>query len=158
MEVDSDLAESRTFPLPQRELLVVQPRSTRPSKPDATAQRIIRKHFVETTLDDLRRMQDHSGQPSASNYVQHLFKTIRQARDIAGSDPFLAVLIALHDALAYENRWADYSASQYDGALHVLAKYANQDVFPEKIEKAIMELEDLGFDTTPFAVITDDAE
>lgn len=158
LQVDSGQEVIRTNLSPQFDLIVVPQQSKRQPELDATAERIIRKHFVETLLEDLRQIQEHSGQPSAANYAKQLFTTLRQARNVAACDPFLPVLMALHDALAYNNAWADYSSSQFEGARRVIGKYANQPIYPAKAEKAIMELEDLGFDTTPISVLTADAE
>jgi hypothetical protein len=72
-------------------------------------------------------------------------------RDVTPLDPFVEVLMALHDALAFENRWAEYSATQYEGARKIIRKLVlPKRLSDEKAEKAMMELERLGFDTTPF--------
>lgn len=143
---------SETF-LDQRELFSRSiPLPRLPVKLEPEALRILRKHFVEQIIRDLRRIEHYTGAPNAADYAASLFRTMRQVRDQAPSDPFVAVVLALHDSLAYKNRWGDYTANQYEQACAILAKFANQELFPEKVEKAVMELEAAGFDTTPFEV------
>jgi len=145
----SDLQASQD----QRELFSPPAAASRPtSKLEPAAVRILRKHFVEIIIADLKGIQRNAGKPSSAVYAESLLRTMRQVRDLTSSDPFSAVVVALHDALAYKNRWADYRADQFEQARAIIAKYANQEVFPDKVEKAIMELESAGFDTTPFEV------
>jgi hypothetical protein len=61
------------------------------------------------------------------------------------------VTMALYDAMAFQNQWLNYTAEQYEGAHRVLRKLAGRaQLRNNNIENAIMDLEDLGFDTTPF--------
>ena len=86
-----------------------------PSTPklDADAQRILRAHFARQILTDLRRIQQHCGKPTSAVYADSLLRTMRSMRDLSPFDPYLEVAMALYDALAYQNRWFGYNASQF---------------------------------------------
>jgi len=130
--------------------------SPRVAKLDPTAQRIMRTHFTKKILTDLRQIQQHCGEPKAAIYADSLLHTMREMRDLLPFDPYLEVVMALHDALAFQNRWSEYSSSQYAGAYSVLKELVKQEYLSnDKTEKAIMSLEELGFDTTPFGVDVD---
>lgn len=87
----------------------------------------------------------------AAVYVKILLNRIRAMRALLTFDPFLEVLMAFHDSLAVENKWFEYSAEQYEKAYNLLKRLGQKrSIKNEMIEKAIMELEDIGFDTTPF--------
>jgi len=60
--------------------------------------------------------------------------------------------MALYDALAFQNRWIDYNASQYKGAHSLLTTLLHSQLSKKDVELAILALEDLGFDTLPFGV------
>lgn len=118
-----------------------------------TAQKILRSHFANQLLPSLKALADHSDEVTAARYVADLLTTMRTARDIAPFDPFLDVVLALHDALAADNRWIEYSSEQLAGAYDVLRKCSQYSTISnDKAEKAILELEELGFDTTPFSL------
>ena len=155
---DSNLPEPITYRPSQREMPFVQPSPAKLTKLDPSAERIIRKHFVDKLLVDISLIQPHLGRTTSANYALRLFNTLRQVRDTEGGDPFIAVLMAFHDALAYKDQWASFSVQHYESARRILAKYANQDILPEKAEKAIMELEIAGFDTTPIVIQEDETE
>jgi hypothetical protein len=71
-------------------------------------------------------------------------------RDLVPFDPYTEVAMALYDAMAFQNRWLDYTAEQYEGAHHLLRNLAvRSQLRNNDIENAIMDLEELGFDTTP---------
>ncbi|HAG83019.1 MAG TPA: hypothetical protein DCL61_18120, partial [Cyanobacteria bacterium UBA12227] len=60
------------------------------------------------------------------------------------------------DALAFQNRWIDYKASQYQGVYELITSLVNQEkINNEEVESAILTLETLGFDTLPFGVELD---
>ena len=126
--------------------------------PTVDAERIVRAHFAGQILADLQMLAAHCREAIAARYASSLLRTIRTMRDVAPLDPFVEVLMALHDALAFENRWADYEADQYQAVHEVLKKLTKpKRLTSDKAEKALMELEDIGFDTTPFAMeITDE--
>lgn len=118
-----------------------------------TAQQILRTHYANQLLAELAQLEQHCAEPIAARYACSLLSTMRTVRDVAPFDPFVDVVVALHHALAFENRWADYSARQYQEAYEVLRKLGQRkSVSDDKAAKAIIELEEIGFDTTPFTL------
>jgi len=84
-------------------------------------------------------------------YADSILRTIRAMRDLVPFDPYTEVAMALYDAMAFQDRWLDYTAEQYEGAHHLLRNLAvRSQLRNNDIENAIIALENLGFDTTPF--------
>ncbi|QYO67334.1 hypothetical protein [Leptolyngbya sp. 7M] len=82
-------------------------------KPEAEAQQIHWGQIAEQLLPDLRRMQWlHDGSPSAV-YADSLLRTMQNLFDQAPSEPLTEVLMVLHDAMTFQNRWINYTPEQY---------------------------------------------
>jgi hypothetical protein len=114
---------------------------------------IMRSSLVKPILKCLRDVQHHAGTPNAALYINEILYSIRDLEDKSPHDPFLEVLSALYMALAYENQWADYTADQYESVGHLLRRLSRRPFpKPNYIEKAIIAMEDLGFDTTPIPI------
>ena len=114
--------------------------------------------LTKTILVDLQKLASCSGEPIASVYADNLLRTMRTIRDKLPFDPYTEVVMALHDALAYSNRWIDYNASQYQGVCDLLTSIVNQETINNSsVEAAILTLENLGFDTIPFGVKLDES-
>ena len=114
--------------------------------------------LTKTILVDLQKLASCSGEPIASVYADNLLRTMRIMRDKLPFDPYTEVVMALHDALAYSNRWIDYNASQYQGVCDLLTSLVNQETINNSsVEAAILTLENLGFDTIPFGVKLDES-
>ena len=114
--------------------------------------------LTKTILVDLQKLASFSGEPIASVYADNLLRTMRTMRDKLPFDPYTEVVMALHDALAYSNRWIDYNASQYQGVCELLTSLVNQETINNSsVEAAILTLENLGFDTIPFGVKLDES-
>ena len=112
---------------------------------------IMKMHFLSPILDDLGKVRLHANSDNAAVYINRVLHTIRQMEDHSPNDPFLDLLSALYDALAFNNNWANYTGPQYAKAKEILKRYSERVALDQKaIEKAINELEDIGFDTTPF--------
>lgn len=123
---------------------------------DVEARRVLRVHFTDHILKDLERLQNECGKPTAAVYADNILRTIRAMRDRSPFDPFLEVVMALYDAMAYQNRWLSYSKKQYIEVHNLLKNLANREfVRNDHIEKAILELEDIGLDTLPYEVDID---
>lgn len=119
--------------------------------PDPNVQQILRIIYADQFLSDLRRISAHARTPRAACYADSLLKTLRAMRDATPTDPFLEVAMALHDALAHDNGWRKYSSSQYAEAHTQLSALTAQSLSRDSaVERAILALEELGFDTTPF--------
>ena len=108
-------------------------------------------HFLDFILDDLEKIQPYASSIDAAVYINRVLHGIRQMEEHSPEDPFFNVLSAFYDALAFNNKWTNYTADQYLKVKAVLKKYSERSALDQKtIEKAINELEDIGFDTTPF--------
>jgi hypothetical protein len=69
------------------------------------------------------------------------------------SDPLTKVLLALHDAMAFQNRWVTYTEAQYNAGYSLLKDLADlQSLSDEDVQKITQLLEAIGFDTMPFEV------
>jgi hypothetical protein len=119
-------------------------------------QRIFRTHFLTDILSQLSNLTKFARSEQAPNYAARLFLAMRVFADHLPTDPFSAVVFALHDALAFDNNWIRYRAEQYSKAGAILVRFANQDLDENKALKAVAALEDVGFDTTPFTLPDDD--
>jgi hypothetical protein len=132
--------------------------SPKPSEPaiDPQAESILRSHYANLILADLKRIQPHAQTELAAIYAEKILRNMRSMRDASTHDPYLEVVMALYDAMVYEDRWADYASVNYEQAYSILKILATEtNITREKVEKAIIKLEDAGFDTTPFCGITD---
>jgi len=110
--------------------------------------------ITKTLLVDLQKLQQYTGEPIAAVYADNLLRTMRKLRDkLPPFDPYTEVVMALHDALFFENRWIDYNANQYKGVCELLTSLVNQETINNSsVESAILTLENLGFDTLPFGI------
>ncbi|MBW4571201.1 MAG: hypothetical protein KME31_25260 [Tolypothrix carrinoi HA7290-LM1] len=116
------------------------------------------EEMTKAILVDLQKLSSYSGQPMAAVYADNLLRTMRSLRDKLPFNPYTEVVMALHDALAYSNRWIDYKASQYQGVYDLLTSLVNQETITNvDIEDSILTLENLGFDTLPFGVKLDNS-
>ncbi|MHC0068323.1 hypothetical protein ACWATR_36575 [Nostoc sp. UIC 10890] len=112
--------------------------------------------ITKTLLVDLQKLQQYTGEPIAAVYADNLLRTMRKLRDKLPFDPYTEVVMALHDALFFENRWIDYNANQYKRVCELLTSLVNQETINNSsVESAILTLENLGFDTLPFGVKID---
>jgi len=106
-------------------------------------------------LDQLRRLQTYCGEPAAARHASKLLHSMRAFRDHAEDDPHVEVVMALYDAMAFEDNWLSFTRTQYQGAHDIIAELSRHRTLSEEdVEKAINVLEDLGFDTTPFGMDT----
>jgi hypothetical protein len=122
-------------------------------KPDAEAQRIHWGQVAEQLLPDLRRMQWlHDGSPSAV-YADSLLRTMQNLFDQAPDEPLTEVLMVLHDAMTFQNRWIDYTPEQYQRAYTLFETlFKRSPLSQENVSQAIQELGRLGFNTMPYEV------
>ena len=152
---DSGFQEKPTARLPWRRL---SGEWLRPLQTPAVAsiaddfqQQVLRVHFLEPILDALRKIQPHVGSPSSITYVNSLLRAIRQMMEHSPDDPFLEVLLGFYDALTFDSNWTRYAADQYAEAYKVLKQLSSQQrIQTDAVERAVMKLEDIGFDTTPY--------
>jgi hypothetical protein len=137
----------------QEEVLVFIQSLQHELKPDSAARQIVQQYFVSKILPDLQRIhQDPDGLPSPV-YADSIIRTIREIRDLAPSDPLARVLLTLHDAMAFQNRWVTYTEAQYNAAYDLLKDLVDlQNLSNEDVQKTTRSLEVIGFDTMPFEV------
>jgi hypothetical protein len=115
-------------------------------------QQISSVELANQILLDLEKIQPYCGEPIAAIYADNLLRTMQALRDQFPDEPLTEVAMALHDAIAFQNRWIDYTANQYKGARNILTTLLNSQLHNENVEQAILALEGLGFDTLPFGV------
>ncbi len=116
------------------------------------AKRILKIHFVTSVLSDLLKIQKVCEMPEkARSYVENMLSTMRTMRDMLPFDPYLDVVMALHNAMAFRDSWVNYKPNQYTIAYDILKTLANRSTPSfSRIGQAIVKLEEEGFDTIPF--------
>jgi hypothetical protein len=137
----------------QEEVLVFIQSLQHELKPDPAVQQIVQQHFLSKILPALQRIHQDPDEPPSPVYTDSLIRTIREVRNLAPSDPLTKVLLALHDAMAFQNRWVTYTEAQYNAAYSLLKDLADlPSLSNEEVQKATRSLENIGFDTMPFEV------
>jgi len=130
-----------------------------PSFSQRSYQKIVRSHFMKDILDALEELQENAFTSHMISSVDRILTTIRDLEDYSDQDSILEVLFAFYDALVADNSWANYSSEQYKGVKELLQRLANKaTIRVDDIEDAIMKLENLGFDTTPYELDMDTEE
>jgi hypothetical protein len=125
---------------------------------EQTVKEVSGVEITKAILVDLQKLASNSGEPIAAVYADNLLRTMRTMRDKLPFDPYTFVVMALHDALFFQNRWIDYNASQYKGVCDLLTSLVNQEIINNSsVEDSILILENLGFDTLPFGVTLDES-
>ncbi|MBR8840928.1 MAG: hypothetical protein DSM106950_44960 [Stigonema ocellatum SAG 48.90 = DSM 106950] len=123
-------------------------------------QTLLQASAVEITrslLPDLEKLSKCAGEPVAAVFIDSSLRKMRYLHDTYMDDPYTEVVMALHDALAYQNHWIDYTNSQYQGAYDLFVYLVNQKTITNtEVENSIITLESLGFDTLPFGVKLED--
>ncbi len=77
--------------------------------------------------------------------------------DTCKGNPYTEIVVALHDALAHQNRWLDYKGTQYEGAYNLFLSLVNKRTINNTdVENSIIALDKLGFNSIPSSVCFDD--
>jgi hypothetical protein len=114
-----------------------------------------RTQHAQKVLLDLEQIQAHHGEPTVAVYVESLLRTIQEIRNRYPYDFYTEVVMALHDAMAVRNQWVRYTAQQYKDAHALLITFSSQaEITNETAENAILELDNLGFQTLPLQMPT----
>lgn len=125
-----------------------------------TEQKVLEASAVTITkslLSDLEELSRHAGEPCSAVFADSILRKMRSMVDKCKGDPYTEVALALHDALAHQHRWIDYTKEQYQGAYDLFLSLVNQKAIDNTmVENSIIALEDLGFNTLPFSVKFDD--
>lgn len=125
---------------------------------EQTVKEVSGVEITKAILVDLQKLCSNSGEPITAVYADNLLRTMRTMHDKLPFDPYTEVVMALHDALLFQNRWIDYTASQYRVICDLLTSLVNQEIINNySVEDSILTLENLGFDTLPFGVTLDDS-
>jgi hypothetical protein len=140
-------------PKNQKEVLTYIKALQQRLKLEAEAERIQWGQVAEQLLLDLRRMQWlHDGSPSAV-YADSLLQSMQNLFDQTPDEPLTEVLMVLHDAMTFQNRWIDYTPKQYQGAYTLFEDlFKRSPLNQEDVSQAIQELGQLGFKTMPYEV------
>jgi hypothetical protein len=113
--------------------------------------------ITKSFLEDLQKLSYYSGEPMAAIYADSLLRKMRDMLDRCIGDPYTEVVMALHDALAFQNRWIDYTKEQYQGAYELFLSLVNRkQISNEEVEDSILALDDIGFNIMPFGVQIED--
>lgn len=124
-----------------------------PAKPNQTYLMVMREHFVIPILNALQSIEPYATTSDAAPYVNEVLHNIQELGKKSPLDPFLEILSGLYIALVFDNQWANYEPIQYRNLLQILKKFANRtSLKTPDIEKAIMAMEEEGFDTTPIPI------
>jgi len=116
---------------------------------DEEAQRILHVYLAKQILSELQQVEQNCGEPVAALYADSLFSTMRTMRDLFPTDSFVEVLMAFYDAMAANNNWLHYQASQFREVASILKRLLRRSkINANAVEQAILALEDIGFDTT----------
>lgn len=114
---------------------------------------IIRPLFVKPILKALKDIEPYTKTPDASLYVNEILHKIQELEVKSPNDPFLEILSGFYIALAFNNQWADYETEQYAAIRNILKRFAGRPALKlTEIEKAILEMEEIGFNTTPIPI------
>ena len=125
-------------------------------KASQTVLEISLSEITNHILEDLKKLSTCSGEPMAAVYADNLLRQMHLLRDKYIDNPITEVVIALHDALFFQNRWIDYTANQYLQAYNLLSSLAHEETINNSsVEEAILALENDGFNTLPFGVQLD---
>ncbi len=117
----------------------------------------VRARFTRGLLEDLRSIQAHSGTPLASIPANRMLHDLRDLRDLLPFDPFVEVAMALYDGLVFENRWGELSVEQYQGVYTIFLELPrDRELSEEEVIDAILAIERLGIDTTPFPTVAEE--
>lgn len=117
---------------------------------------LMREYFVIPILKSLQSIEPYAETSDAAIYINEILHNIQELERNSPFDPFLEVLSGLYIGLVFDNKWANYKASQYAGLREILKRFANRSSLqPPEIEKAIIEMEEIGFDTTPIPIVTE---
>ena len=96
---------------------------------DAPALHALSIAIAEKILPSLQRIQDCWGEPTAVIYADNLLQDIRTLRKQFPFSPLVEILSALHDAMAFQNRWVDYTATQYRSVCDLLLDLSARESF-----------------------------
>ena len=124
-----------------------------PEQPSQVFLMSMRKHFIKAILDALQSVEPYAKTSDAAPYIREILHNIKEMGKNSPLDLFLEILSGIYIALVFDNKWADYEPIQYSNLSETLKKFASRSSLnTNDIEKAIIEIEEIGFDTTPIPI------
>jgi hypothetical protein len=113
--------------------------------------------ITKSMLPDLEQLSKCAEEPVAVVFADSLLRKMRSLHDAHMHDPYTEAVMALHDALAHQNRWINYNSKQYEGAYNLFSALVDKNTITNAdVENTIISLENIGFNTLPFGTILDD--
>jgi hypothetical protein len=87
---------------------------------EQTVLKVEAAEITKSFLEDLQKLSDYCGEPMAAIYADSLLRKMRDMLDKCIGDPYTEVVMALHDALAFQNHWIDYTRIAIPGCLRLI--------------------------------------
>jgi hypothetical protein len=117
---------------------------------------LARPVLVKRLLTQLDGLAEHAQSPAGGVYVFKLNRLTNDALQQFFDDGFLALLLAVRNALTMNNSWMRYPAPKIRLLQQVVRKYAGKPSDNGRIfQEAILELNRLSIDTTPLELPDD---
>ena len=125
-----------------------------PVDPSPTYLSVMSSHFVNDIVCELGQLEGmDSDSPSRTSCVDSVLQSICKMRKFAIDDVFSDLLLAFYDALTVDNKWTEYTNDQYGAARDLMIKLSERkNLREEAVDRALIKLEDIGFDTTPYSM------
>lgn len=118
----------------------------------------MRPFLITDILNALHEVQPFAGTAKAAMYIYQIFETKTKMESLIYDDSILEIIRALYDSLACNDRWTDYNAKQYQKAFNIIEPLLKlYPVSQGEIDRAILALEEEGFDTTPYALAEEES-
>lgn len=110
------------------------------------------RYLIEPILDTLEKIKSNAGSSSIFKYVEVVLQQISEFDEHLPYDPLTEVLMALYDAMAFKDKYLEYSSMQYKKAYEIIDELS-KNLKPSRdiVEKAIGNLDDIGFDILPYS-------
>ena len=116
-----------------------------------------RKYLLQRVLIALGDVIDADSRTSRSEPANRLFGAMRFFRDSRPSDPTVAVVMALYNALTHGSRYLSYSNDKLKAAHRLIYNIADRDYLSfADSQQGVTSLRMIGFDTMPLEMIWDD--
>jgi hypothetical protein len=117
---------------------------------------LARPLLVKQLLTQLDGIAAHAQTPSAGVYVYQIDRLAIDALERFFDDGFLDLVLAVRNALVINNAWMHYTAEQIRTTQDLIRKYSRMPSDNGRIFRdAVLELNQLGINTTPFNLPTD---
>lgn len=131
------------------------PKSTKPATGKTENQKelkdaLLLSHYSKQISGHLMQLAELAESALAFGAIAKLLNDLTSCSDALRANNFSLFSTALHDALASDDKWCGYSRTQYKEVAALFKEAASGGNSYPKISRAIMHLEALGFNTTPF--------